>query len=112
MIQLTYGFCSHELSKRIPARIAPKLDQHCAHELNSKKNLICERLGAAVDFIIEDENMREVADWIAENLPFDRLYFYGENRPIHVSYGEQHKHEYVDLVVTESGRQVPKRRKV
>jgi DNA phosphorothioation-associated putative methyltransferase len=107
MIKLTYGFCSHELGMRIKKRIAPKLDQHAAHELNTRKNLICPRLGAAVDFVIVDENMREVADWIAENTRFDRLYFYGEHRPIHVSYGPEQKGEYIDLVMTESGRQVP-----
>ncbi len=110
MIKLSYGFCSHELGKHINKQVAPKLDQHAAHELNSKKNLICPRLGAAIDFIVEDENMREVADWVAENTPFDRLYFYGENRPIHVSYGPEQKGEYIDLVMTEAGRQVPKKR--
>ncbi len=112
MIKLTYGFCSHELGKHIKKRVAPKLDQHAAHELNSKKNLICPRLGAAMDFIVQDENMREVADWIAGNTPFDRLYFYGEDRPIHVSYGPEQKGEYIDLVMTESGRQVPRIRNV
>ncbi len=110
MIGLTYGFCSHELGKHINKRVAPKLDQHAAHELNTKNNLICPRLGAAVDFIVEDENMREVADWVAENTPFDRLYFYGDNRPIHVSYGPGQKGEYIDLVMTETGRQVPRKR--
>lgn len=111
MIKLTYGFCSHDLGKLIKKRVAPKLDQHAAHELNTRKNPICPRLGAAVDFIVEDENMREVADWIAENTPFDRLYFYGENRPLHVSYGPEKKGEYVDLVMTDTGRQVPKKRR-
>lgn len=111
MIRLTYGFCSHDLGKHIKHRVAPKLDQHAAYELNSKNNLICPRLGAAVDFIVEDENMREVADWIAENIPFDRLYFYGNDRPIHVSYGSEQKSEIIDLVLTDSGRQVPKKRK-
>lgn len=110
MISLTYGFCSHELGKRIKKRVAPKLDQHAAHELNSKKNLICPRLGAAVDFIVEDENMRDVADWIAGNTPFDRLYFYGDDRPIHVSYGPEQKGEYINLVMTEAGRLVPRKR--
>jgi len=110
MISLTYGFCSHELGKHINNRVAPKLDQHAAHELNTKKNLICPRLGAAIDFIVEDENMREVADWVAENTPFDRLYFYGEDRPIHVSCGPEQKGEYIDLVMTETGRQVPRKR--
>ncbi|MCK9609425.1 MAG: hypothetical protein M0R33_23600 [Methylomonas sp.] len=80
------------------------------HELNTKKSLICPRLGAAVDFIVDDENMREVADWIAENTPYDRLYFYGENRHIHVSYGPEQRRKYVDLVIIESGRQVPRKR--
>ncbi len=111
MIKLTYGFCSHDLGKHIKGRVAPKLDQHAAHETNSKKTLICPRLGAAIDFIVEDENMREVADWVAENTPFDRLYFYGEDRPIHVSYGPEQKGEYIDLVMTESGKQVPKIKK-
>jgi DNA phosphorothioation-associated putative methyltransferase len=110
MIKLAYGFCSHELGKLIKKRVAPKLDQHAAHELNSKNNLICPRLGAAVDFLIEDENMREVADWVAENTPFDRLYFYGENRPIHVSYSAEPKGEYIDMILTENGRQVPRKR--
>lgn len=47
MIRLSYGFCSHDLGKHINKRVAPKLDQHAASELNSKKNLICPRLGAA-----------------------------------------------------------------
>ncbi|WP_432740333.1 DNA phosphorothioation-associated putative methyltransferase [Methylobacter sp. G7] len=110
MIRLSYGFCSHDLGKHINKRVAPKLDQHAASELNSKKNLICPRLGAAVDFIVDDENMREVADWLAENTPFDRLYFYGEDRPIHVSYGPEQKGEYIDLVMTDKGRQIPRKR--
>ncbi len=111
MIQLTYGFCSHELGRLIKKRVAPKLDQHAAHELNTRKNLICPRLGAAVDFIVEDENMREVADWVAENTPFDRLYFYGDDRPIHVSYGPEQKREYVDLIISDSGKQIPRKNK-
>jgi len=112
MVRLTYGFCSHELGKHINKRVAPKLDQHAAHELNTKKNHICPRLGAAVDFIVDDENMREVADWIAENTPYDRLYFYSDDRPIHVSYGPEQKREYVELVMTNSGQQVPRKRQL
>lgn len=108
IIRVTYGFCSHELGKHIKHRVAPKLDQHAANELNSKGNLICPRLGAALDFIVEDENMREVADWIAENTPFDRLYFYGDDRPVHVSYGPEFKGDYIEMVMIENGRLVPK----
>ena len=54
MIRLTYGFCSPELAKEVPGRIDPKRDQHAAHELNRLRNPVCSRLGAAVDFIVED----------------------------------------------------------
>ena len=65
-IRLTYGFCSHELSKHISSNVAPKLDQHSAHELNSRNNFICPRLGAAADFIIENKNMYAVAEWVMQ----------------------------------------------
>ena len=68
-IQLTYGFCSPELTKHINGSIDPKRDQHAAHELNTRGNLICERKGAACDFIVPDENMLEVAQWIVQNTP-------------------------------------------
>lgn len=86
MIRLTYGFCSSDLAMQIEARIAPKLDQHAACDTNRLGKRICDRGGAAVDFLIEDEDMLEVAQWIAENITFDRLYFYGRFRPIHISF--------------------------
>ena len=88
-IKLTFGFCSFELAKVIPGRIAPKLDQHAAHELNRKGKYICPRLGAAADFLVEDEDMLEVVKWIEENLEFDRIYFYGKTFPIHISTGPE-----------------------
>jgi hypothetical protein len=107
-IRLTYGFCSHELSKHISSNVAPKLDQHAAHELNSRNNFICPRLGAAADFIIENKNMYEVAEWVMNNTSFDRLYFYGENLPIHVSYSLNPKGEYVEMKKNHSGRRIPR----
>jgi len=97
MVRLTYGFCSHELSKRIPSRNDPKLDQHSSYEVNSKGGLICRRGGAAVDFIVEDEDMKEVAQWIVRNCPFDRLYFYGSSSPLHVSYADTKSLQVIDL---------------
>jgi hypothetical protein len=88
MIKLTYGFCSSELARKIPGRIAPKLDQHAAHEQNRSGNPVCERGGAAVDFLVEFEDMTEVSQWIAENLTFDRMYIYGPDKPIHLSYSQ------------------------
>jgi DNA phosphorothioation-associated putative methyltransferase len=107
-IKLTYGFCSSDLSRVISGRIAPKLDQHAAHERNRRGKYVCPRLGAAADFIVEDENMREVVDWISENVPFDRLYYYGHNRPIHISFSAAPKKEIVELIQTTNGKRTPR----
>ena len=108
MIQLAYGFCSPELAKKISGRIAPNRDQHAAHELNRLCSPICKRLGAAVDFIVEDESMLEVAQWVVANTSFDRLYYYGDDKPIHVSFGPNHDRQIVRMVSFESGRLVPR----
>jgi hypothetical protein len=112
MINLTYGFSSAELSKAIPRRIAPELDQHAAHETKRNGKFICERLGAACDFIVEDEDMTEVIDWISENLDFDRIYFIGGDRPIHISYGPQRTKQITQLIPGPTGRLVPRTKKV
>jgi hypothetical protein len=96
------------LSKNIRGRIAPKLDQHAAHERTRSGSLICARLGAAADFLVEYEDMCEVAEWVNANLPFDRLYYYGADRSIHVSYGPEMKREFVEMTATRSGRLVPR----
>ena len=108
MIRLTYGFCSPELSRKIPGRIAPKLDQHAACEWNRKGEPICSRLGAAADFIVEDEDMAEVARWIMANLPYDRLYYYGKDRPIHLSHSQNPAGEAWEMRVA-GERRVPRR---
>lgn len=108
MVKLTYGFCSPPLAKEIPGRIAPELDQHAAHEVNRRGKPVCARLGAAVDFLVEDEDMEEVAEWIAQNLPFDRLYFYGRDRPIHVSFGPEYNRQFVEMRAGKTGRLVPR----
>jgi hypothetical protein len=87
-IDLTYGFSGRELSNRVKrtvGRIAPDLDQHAAHELNTRGGAICARGGAAVDFRVQGKSSLEVARWVVSHTPFDRLYFYGERLPIHVS---------------------------
>jgi DNA phosphorothioation-associated putative methyltransferase len=108
MIKLTYGFCSPPLAKQIPGRIAPVLDQHAAHEQKRSGTLVCSRLGAAADFLVQDENMREVADWIIANRPFDRLYFYGNYRPVHVSNGPEQKREAIEMVASKNNRLIPR----
>lgn len=116
--QLTYGFCSTDLkrwlAKKDPAtgikngRVSPNLDQHMAHEVNRNGKYCCSRLGAACDFCILDLPSNILVDWIvAKGLPFDSLYFYGTSRPIHISYGPQHKQNIWSF--TEKGTPILKR---
>jgi hypothetical protein len=71
--------------------------------------MICSRGGAACDLLVEDEDMEQVADWIIANLPFDRLYFYGPDRPVHVSYSERGERKAYRLVAIDGGRFLPRR---
>lgn len=107
MIKLTYGFCSIELAKKIPGRIAPNLDQHAAHERKRNGKFICERLGAACDFLIEDEDMWDVVTWIFENICADRIYFYGADKPIHVSWSPNPIRQITRMNIGMSGKRVP-----
>ena len=107
-INLTYCFSSPALSAKIGGRIAPKLDQHASHEFNRLGKPVCDRLGAAVDFIVSDENMLEVAKWIVSNTPFDRLYFYGVDRPLHVSCSAAPIGQITVMQHTVKGKLVPK----
>lgn len=107
-IKLTYGFCSKELSRHIKTRIAPQLDQHASEELTASGALICSRGGAACDFLVEHEDMREVAEWVIGNLPFDRLYFYGSDRPVHVSWSISPASKAYEMLPSKSGRRIPK----
>jgi hypothetical protein len=104
---LTYGFCSRELAKHVPDRNAPALDQYASCELNTRGQPICKRLGAAVDFIVTDERMLEVAQWIVQHTPFDRLYFYGDERPLHVSCGPENSREVVIMKEASNGLRFP-----
>jgi hypothetical protein len=108
---LTYGFCSpdlkHFLNKKDPdtgiknGRIDPARDQHMAHEVKQNGKYYCERLGAACDFLIVEFNSNELVKWILkQQLPFDSLYFYGKERPIHISYGPQHKRDIWTFTTT------------
>jgi hypothetical protein len=69
---------------------------------------ICERLGAAVDFIIEDEDMIEVAIWITENLKFDRIYLYGRRKPIHISNSSDQAMQITFMVPAQNGKLIPR----
>ncbi|NOR81297.1 MAG: hypothetical protein GQ529_10790 [Methyloprofundus sp.] len=111
-IKLTYGFCSNELLKQIKKHpkpgIAPQLDQHSGYELNSKNTLICKREGFACDFYALNTDSLIVAQWVVNNLSFDRLYFYGKNNPIHISIAPKNNHAITLLERSATGRQIPK----
>lgn len=115
-LHLTYGFCSPDLKRGLaktdPAtgrkhgRVSPNLDQHMAHEVNRNGRYYCDRLGAACDFRIQALPSDALVAWIvAQALPFDSLYFYGRDRPIHISHGPQHKRAM--WTFTEQGTPIP-----
>lgn len=112
-LTVTYGFTSPALNRYIqrlsPAGTAPDLDQHSCSELNSKGSIICQRHGAACDFIVHDygERMNEIAHFICLNLSFDKLYYYGRNRPIHISVSESPLRHLQLMQQSESGRRYP-----
>lgn len=90
---MTYGYTSHPLLRWIlknsPGDMAPDIDQHASMELNSQDSRICKRNGAACDIYVEgyEQRMDEVARFICTHLEFDRLYFYGKDKPLHISVG-------------------------
>ncbi|MEO7330294.1 MAG: hypothetical protein ABI193_17085 [Minicystis sp.] len=107
-ITLTYGFASASLTRAIPARIHPPLDQHAGHERNRAGKPICSRLGFAVDLVVPGVDSRRAAAWIVEHTAFDRLYFYGADRPLHVSVGPEQARQIVHLRRGPSGRLIPR----
>lgn len=106
-IEITYGFCSQNLQKHINRNVAPKLDQHAGSELNSRGNLICPREGFAVDFKIENTASSKVSEFIFRHTNFDRLYFYGNTRPIHVSATNQNPSQQIFIMRLTSRGKVP-----
>ncbi|EKV02160.1 hypothetical protein Lepto7375DRAFT_4371 [Leptolyngbya sp. PCC 7375] len=103
--ELTYGFCSSDLKRFLAqkdpltglknGKSTPSVDQHMACEKNRHGRYYCDRLGAACDFRIVDLDSNALVEWIlGQALPFDSLYYYGPNRPIHISYGPQHKRQF------------------
>jgi hypothetical protein len=91
--------------------IDPSRDQHAAQDLNQRGNPVCPRLGAAVHVIVDHEDMLEVARWVVANTPFDRLYFYAADRPIHLSYGPygpEHERQLVRMGAGKDGRLLPR----
>lgn len=112
-ITITYGFTCSALSRYIkvhaPKGTAPTLDQHACHEINTRGEPICKRAGAACDFWVKghENDMHQIASFICQHLPFDKLYFYGRNRPIHVSYAPVPMRHLQIMQQSPSGRRIP-----
>ena len=63
-----------------------------AYEKNRNGKYYCDRLGDACDFRIIGMESDRLMEWILEQqLPFDSLYYYGSDRPIHISYAPQQR---------------------
>jgi hypothetical protein len=117
VVVLTYGFAGPELVKAIEERaaeggwlpnISPRGDQHAGHERNRLGNRICKRDGIAVDLRVPGQDSLVVAQWVVDNLPFDRIYVYDSVRPFHLSWAPEPVAQVVRMVTTASGRLMPR----
>ncbi len=119
VVELTYGFAGPELVKAIKKRaeeggwlpnIHPRGDQHAGHELNSWGNRICDRDGIAVDLRVPGQSSEDVAQWVIDTLPFDRIYLYGPDRPFHLSWAPEESRvgQVVRMMPKKGGGLVPR----
>lgn len=112
-VKITYGFVSQELNRYIQKNSStgtyPTIDQHSASELNNANNHICKRHGIACDFFINgfENKMDQVMLFIVKNLDFDKIYYYGNDRPIHVSVGNKSEKHLQIMNVSANGRRIP-----
>ncbi|NRA83917.1 MAG: hypothetical protein HRU22_09190 [Gammaproteobacteria bacterium] len=115
-IVITYGFVGSELNRYIQANSSsgtcPSIDQHASFELNTKNNPICPRAGFSCDFTVVgyEQDMTDVVEFIVNTLEYDKLYFYGANRPLHVSVNEQPQRHLQIMGHSGTGRRYPKKK--
>jgi len=125
-VELTYGFAPPQVTAHIEAkarrrrregvivpvgsstRIAPQLDQHASCELNRHGERVCKRGGAAVDLRVPDYDSDAVARWCIDRLPIDRLYYYGADRSLHLSWHPAPSRAFFKMVRGPSGRLLPR----
>lgn len=88
-VTLTYAFAGPSLTKHIARGISPPHDQHGGFERGPRGGRVCARGGMACDLIVPGVDSIEVARWIRDALPFDRMYLYGVERPLHLSHSEE-----------------------
>ena len=112
-IKITYGFVSPELNRYIQRNSSsgtyPTTDQHAASELNQANNQICNRHGLACDFIVNgyEKQVGQIMLFIVNNLDFDKIYYYGNNKPLHVSVGHKSEKHLQVMNISENGRRIP-----
>lgn len=111
-VEITYGFTSYELKRHIsnhsPANTYPTLDQHASHEKNAKDKLICTRGGAACDFYVSGVPSSDIVKFITKHLDYDRIYYYGADRPLHVSVNLNEPARHLQIMrVSDKGRRYP-----
>jgi hypothetical protein len=115
-VKITYGFVSPELNRYIQKNSSsgtyPSLDQHAASELNQANKQICKRHGLACDFIVNgyEKQMDEVMLFVVNHLDFDKIYYYGNDRPLHVSVGNESERHLQVMNVSDKGRRIPGRK--
>lgn len=116
-IRLTYGFCSPELERAIrrraktegrTPRICPDLDQHAGFEIRGQRR-VCERGGAAVDFDVPGVASDSLSEWMLKYTNLNRLYFFGPNRPVHVSWAAGAGRHACRMWQNPAGRWIPGR---
>ena len=112
---ITYGFTSFTLKSYIQklssSGTSPSLDQHSAYEKNSAGKQICSRGGAACDFYIKGVSTSDIVRLIVNQFNFDRIYYYGDDRPLHVSIHLTDPQHHLQLMnVSENGRRYPSKR--
>ncbi len=115
-IKITYGFVSPELNiyiqKNSSSGTYPSIDQHAASELNQANKHICKRHGLACDFIVNgyEKQTDQVMLFIVNNLRFDKMYYYGNDKPLHVSVGNESERHLQVMNVSDKGRRIPGRK--
>lgn len=110
-MSLTYCLAGANLSRRVEktvGRIAPRLDQHAAFERNRRNRRVCDRGGVAADFRIAGQSSLDVAKWVVSNTQFDRLWYYGPMKPIHVSANVHPLGQVVILRPGPTGKRIPR----
>jgi len=115
-VKITYGFVSSELNRYIQKNsssgTSPSIDQHAASELNQANNQISKRHGLACDFTVNsyENKMDQVMLFIVNNLSFDKVYYYGNDKPLHVSVGNKAARHLQIMNISDKGRRIPGRK--